>query len=83
VDNVKASIVSLTVCDDTNTTHIAATSDHGDHTGIEADEVGDLASSNVDLDCVIDLDCRVWVSDTTIPSVCVICFQPNIDPTSD
>lgn len=83
VDNVEASIVSLTMCDDANTTHVATTSDHCDHARIETDEVGYFAGSNVDLDCVVDLDCRIWVSDTTNPSVYVFCFQPNIDPTSD
>jgi len=43
VDNVEASVVALTVGDDTDTTHVATTSSHGDHTSIEADEVGDLA----------------------------------------
>jgi hypothetical protein len=74
VDNVEASIMSLTVSDDTNTTHVAATGDHSDHTGIEGDEVGNLARSDIDLDGVIDLDCWVWVSDTTCPSVYVILF---------
>ena len=83
VDNVEPSIVSLTVSDDTNTTHVATTSDHSNHTSIESDEVCNLAGSQVDLHCVVDLNCRVWVSDSTSPSVCVIYFQPNIDPTSD
>ena len=43
VDNVEASVVALTVSDDTNTTHVTTTSGHGDHTGVEADEVLDLA----------------------------------------
>jgi hypothetical protein len=74
VDNVEASIMSLTVSDDTNTTHVATTSDHSDHTGIEGDKVGNLASSDINLDGVVDLDCWVWVSDTTCPSVYVILF---------
>ena len=47
VDNVEASVVALTVGDDTNTTHVTTTSGHGDHTSVEADEVLDLACKNV------------------------------------
>jgi hypothetical protein len=43
VHDVEASVVALTVGDDTNTTHVATTSGHGDHTGVEVDEVLDLA----------------------------------------
>jgi hypothetical protein len=43
VHDVETSVVALTVCDDTDTTHVATTSSHGDHTGVEADEVLDLA----------------------------------------
>jgi hypothetical protein len=43
VDDVEATVVTLTVGDDTNTTHVTTTSGHGDHTGVEADEVLDLA----------------------------------------
>jgi len=63
VDNVETTVVSLTVSDDTNTTHVATTSDHGDHTGVEPDKVGNLASREVNLDGVVDLDGRVGVSD--------------------
>ena len=64
VDNVEASIVTLTVGDDTNTTHVTTTSDHGDHTSVELNEVLDLAGGEVDLDGVVDLDGWVWVTDT-------------------
>jgi len=63
VDDVETTIVALTVSDDTNTTQVTTTSDHDDHTGVEADEVGDLAGGNVDLDGVVDLDERVRVTD--------------------
>jgi len=43
VHDVEASVVALAVGDDTDTTHVATTSSHGDHTGVEADEVRDLA----------------------------------------
>jgi hypothetical protein len=65
VDDVEASVVALTVGDDTNTTHVATTSDHDDDTGVELDEVGDLASGEVDLDGVVDLDGGVRVADPT------------------
>ena len=63
VDNVEATIVTLTVGDDTNTTHVTTTSDHGNGTSVELDKVGDLASGKVDLDSVVDLDQRVRVAD--------------------
>lgn len=63
VDNVEASVVALTVGDDTNTTHVTTTSDHDNDTSVELDEVGDLASGQVDLDGVVDLDSGVGVAD--------------------
>lgn len=65
VDNVEASVVALTVGDDTNTTHVTTTSDHDNDTSVELDEVGDLASGKVDLDGVVDLDGGVGVTDPT------------------
>lgn len=64
VDNVETSIVTLSVSDDTNTTHVATTSDHGNDTGIELDVILDLAGCEVDLDGVVDLDGWVRVTDT-------------------
>ena len=66
MDDVETSIVALTVGDDTDTTHVTTTGDHADHTGIEADKVGDLAGGNVNLDGVVDLDGRVGVTDTIL-----------------
>ena len=43
VHDVETSVVALTVGDNTNTAHVTTTSGHGDHTGIEVDEVIDLA----------------------------------------
>jgi hypothetical protein len=63
VDDVETTIVTLTVSDDTNTTHVATTSGHNDNTGVELDEVKDLASGNVNLDGVVDLDGGVGVTD--------------------
>ena len=76
MDNVEASVVSLTVSDDTNTTHVATTSDHSNDTRVEADELGDLASGKVDLDSVIDLDGGVGVSDT-VRSFSIIFFMTS------
>jgi hypothetical protein len=71
VDNVETTVVSLTVSDDTNTTHVATTSDHGDHTGVEPDKVGNLASREVNLDGVVDLDGRVGVSDPICTNISI------------
>jgi hypothetical protein len=65
VDNVEASIVTLTVGDDTNTTHVTTTGNHGDDTSVELDEVDDLASGKINLDGVVDLDRGVRVTDAT------------------
>jgi len=65
VDNVETSIVTLTVSDDTNTSHVTTTSDHGNDTGIKLDVVGDLASCEVNLDGVVNLDGWVWVTDSS------------------
>jgi len=63
VDNVEATIVTLAVGDDTDTTHVTTTSNHDNGTSIEFDEFGNLSSGEIDLDGVVDLDQRVWVSD--------------------
>lgn len=63
MDDIETTIVALAVGDDTNTTHVATTSDHGDGTGIELDGVGDLVGLKVDLDGVVDLDGRIGVTD--------------------
>jgi len=65
VHNVEASVMALTVGNDTDTTHVTTTSDHDNDTSVELDEVADLASCEVDLDSVVDLDGRVGVADPT------------------
>src|SRR5437868_1496577 len=67
--DVEPAIVALTMGDDANTTHVATTRHHCNNTSVKANEVGDLASSNVDLDCVIYLNGRVGVANPTTPSV--------------
>ena len=63
VDDVEATVVTLTVGDDADTTHVATTSDHGHGTSVELDEVADLARGEVDLDRVVHLDAGVRVAD--------------------
>ena len=77
MNNSETTIVSLTVSNHTNTTHVATTSDHGDHTSVELDVFCDLASSQVDLDSVVDLDDWVWVSDSNSSLASLICMFPT------
>lgn len=69
VDDVETTIVALTVGDDTNTTHVATTGDHGNGTSVELNEVGNLASVQVNLDSVVDLDQGVGVADAVAQQV--------------
>ncbi len=64
VDNVETTIVTLSVGDDTDTTHVATTGSHGKSTSVELDVVSDLTSGKVNLDSVVNLDQRVGVADT-------------------
>lgn len=75
VNNVETSVVPLTVSDDTNTTHVTTTSSHGDDTSVEADEVGDLASRQVNLDGVVNLDRGIGVTD---PKNIVSASRPDL-----
>lgn len=75
VDDVETSIVALTVSYDTNTTHVTTTGDHADNTSVEAYKVGDLASGNVNLHGVVDLDGRVGVADARFISVSTNCTK--------
>ena len=61
--NVEASVVTLTVSDHADTSHVATTGDHGDDAGVKVDEVCDLSCRQVDLDCVVDPDQRIGVTD--------------------
>jgi hypothetical protein len=84
VDDVEASIMTFTMRDDTHATHITSARDHGNGSGVELDEIGDLARSQIDLDSVIDFDERIWVSNpklTCLSSVshpnCSLLFFPT------
>lgn len=89
VDDVETTVVALTVSDDTNTAHVTTTSGHGDDTSVETYEVGDLASGEVNLDGVVDLDGGVGVTDTIQHNNSVSCphmcfsVSPKLDPTAD
>jgi len=63
VDNVETSIVTLSVSDNTNTAHVTTTGSHCNDTSVELDKVRDLASCEVNLDGVVNLDSWVWVTD--------------------
>lgn len=64
MDDVEASVVALAAGDDTHTAHIATARGHGDDAGVKLDEVGNLASGEINLDGIVDLDRWVWVADT-------------------
>ena len=49
--------------DDPCPAHVASTRDHDDVSGIEFDEINNLALLKVILDRVVDLDRRVWIAD--------------------
>ena len=63
MDDIEATIVTFPMRNNTNTTHVTATSHHRNGTGIKLDEVGNFTSSEVNLDGVVDPDQRVWVPD--------------------
>jgi hypothetical protein len=63
--NIETSNMLLPVHNDTRPTHITSTRDHYDVPGIKFDEVCDLALLKVVLDCVVDFDRRVRVTDRT------------------
>ncbi len=66
MDNVETPVMTFSMRDDTNTTHVTTTRDHCNRTGVEFDEIGDLSRREVDLDGIVDLDNRIWVSDPTL-----------------
>lgn len=70
VDNIEATIVALTVSDDTYTAHVATAGHHGQRTSVELDELGDLASGEINLDGIVDLDGRVGVANAARVTQC-------------
>ena len=90
VDNVETTVVTLTVSNNTDTTHVTTTSGHDDNTSVEADKIDNLSSRNVDLDCVVDLDGRIRITNAKIISVSVndstiplLADQPKLGPTTE
>lgn len=69
VDDVETTVVTLTVGDNTNTTHVTTTSTHDNDTGVEADVVSDLASGKVDLHGVVDTDGGVRIADPVLKAI--------------
>jgi hypothetical protein len=63
VDNFETTNVTLTVSDDTNTTHVTTTGGHADVTNFELDEVGNLGAVEIVTDGVVGLDQRIRVTD--------------------
>ena len=83
--NVKTSIMTLPMRDHADSAHVTSTSDHCNHTSVKSNEVGDFAILETDLDCVIDFDSWVWVSDPDVinPSAYWAGIRPKLDPTTD
>lgn len=69
MDDVETTVVALTMSDDTDTTHVTTTSDHSNGTSVELDGVGDLASGEIDLDGVVDLNQRVRVANAVVEDI--------------
>ena len=63
MDNVKTSDVLFSVDDDTSTTHVASPSYHDNVACVELDIVGDFVLLKVKLDCVVDMDQRIGITD--------------------
>lgn len=63
MDDVETTLVVLAVGNSTHTTQVTATGDHDKLTVLELNKLGDLASGEIDLDGIVDLDKRVGVAD--------------------
>jgi hypothetical protein len=77
VHDIEASIMTFPMRDNTHTTHVTPTGDHGNGSGVKLDEVGDLAGGQVDLDSVIDFDDWIWVSNPILISLSSV-FIPSV-----
>jgi hypothetical protein len=64
VNNFETTNVTLSVNDNTNTTHVTTTSNHADVTNLELDEVSDLGGLNIITDGVVGLDQRIGITDS-------------------
>lgn len=71
VNDVKATHMSLPRCDHTNTTQIVTAGHHTQVSGLELDEVDDLARRNVVANGVVGLDLRIRIAD----GAAVVCHK--------
>lgn len=62
VYDIETTVMTFTVSDDANATHVATTSSHGNDTSVKAYGIGDFAGGKVDLDSVVDLDGGIRVA---------------------
>ena len=65
MDDIETSNMLLTVNNDTCTTHVTTTGDHDNVASVEGDKVDDFALLEVKLHSVVDLDCRIRITDGT------------------
>ena len=62
MNNIKTSNVLLSVHNDTRPAHIASASDHDNVSGVELDEVGDLALIKIIFDCIVGFNIRIRIT---------------------
>jgi len=63
MDNIKTTNMSLTVDNNTSTTHVTTAGDHANVSNIELDEIGDLALLEIETDGIVGLDEGIGVAD--------------------
>lgn len=61
--DIKTADMSLTVHNDTRTTHVTTTSDHSNIASLKRNEISDLVLVNVELHSIVNPDERVRVPD--------------------
>lgn len=67
MNDIETTHVTLTVHNDTCATHVATTSDHGNVTSLERNEIGDLVLLDVEFNGIVNLD--GWVGVTNSPAI--------------
>jgi len=65
VDDIERTRVSFSVSNDTDTSLVSTTSDHGDVTDFEVDVSSNSLSGKIEFDSVTNLNVRVGVTDGT------------------
>jgi hypothetical protein len=65
VDNIETTMMTFTVNNHTNTTHVTTTSYQSDVTSLKLDKVNNLAILKIKLDGIVDLDEWVWITNCT------------------